>query len=53
MDIAWSEGEKRDIGTCGTPENGALLPPYAIFILPIAAIQIRRHWFAITGRAAG
>jgi hypothetical protein len=44
MDIAWSADEKRDIGTGGTPGNGALLSPYAKFILPIAVIQVRLHW---------
>jgi hypothetical protein len=53
MDVAWSEGEKRDIGTRGTPGNGALLSPYVKFILPIAVIQIRRQWFAVIARAAG
>src|ERR1700735_3978458 len=53
MDVVWSADEKRDIGTCGTPGNGALLSPYAEFIFPIAVIQIRRRWFAVTGPAAG
>ena len=41
MDIAWSDSEKRDIGTCWVPRNGALLLPYAKFMLPTAVIQVR------------
>jgi hypothetical protein len=41
MDIAWIKDEICDIGIYGTPGNGALLSPYAKFILPTAVIQVR------------